>query len=94
MELAVLVLVIATLVLVGFSLYMFITKESNLKKMISVPGEIEEAYVAEENINFYLAQGGSKNELSELFGVKEENDYYVVEKQGEGVYVKYKFKIS
>jgi len=56
MSISIVLLVLATLVLSGYALFTFYTREKSVQEKVYVPRIIEDVYSKEEQINFYLDQ--------------------------------------
>ena len=78
--LSVLLLVIMTLVLTGFALFTFLISEK-VETMISDVRVVEDVYVKEEQINFYLDKG--------IFVPQEEEEYvpFSIPESSENIYL-------
>ncbi len=82
MTLSIVFLVLATLVLTSFSLFIFYQREKSIQEEIYITRFLDELYIKEEQINFYLneimknAAANSKNEEEFINNFKSELEKY------------------
>lgn len=90
---AIVLLVLATLVLSVATLAVISTKKVQIQETVGIPSELEDVYVLENQIDYYVLNGGDKEKIAGIFGVKVEGDEVIVEKYGEKMIVSYRFKL-
>ncbi len=97
-SLAVALLVVATLIFSVAILVILSEKKNKVVDTFHIPYSIEDVYVLEEQVKFYLANGGSLDKVKEFFG----SQSLVIEINGkeitateyaENMIIKYKFEV-
>ncbi len=68
-SLSILLLVLLTLALVLFSLFTFLTKKAGDNNFLYQ--SLEDLYIKETEINFYISQGGVIEDVPKLMGIRD-----------------------